>query len=205
MQENNSLEKLCEYLEQKPAQEEIVRIFKSHPEFNEERIFPLDFYEQQFEKICTKILLKKAERDLPELNIRRMLLPREEDEVWCRDLPGNVYVYSKKAFKKKIRLRKIQYENLITVNDMPIIIESSLAKFPNIYLIQDKINKLYEKTEKKPENIIVTPEENLRSIYAKLFRNNGGLTAKFYTSSEEFRKEVKEIVIKSNLAYKNNK
>ena len=190
------LETLCQLLPREELHGEEVIFIYQHL-FDTKRSFPLHHYLKNFKDIFTKISLERITRKYPELKIEGLdgeHKNNSEKYIFTRDAIQRVYVHS----SKNRRILAV-YENLVRVDGIPTIIESSVTKFPKV--CPDKIKILHKALGVSPQYIMVSPPEHLAALNAQYFQRLGGLIALFSISETAFKETVEGLIQGTGLKY----
>lgn len=226
MQQTTEAKSIKSYIEARQANwDKLAERFRHHRDFDESRKFQLDFYEHTFLTLFVKDALQKIASEHKELGINRIIFRGERFHYnWQQDPIGRYFIYDKHPNKKNNKINiptpLASYENLIAIGTQkptPLIIESSLNRFPRLQRawenkteLEHKIDIVIEELHQDPNYIIVVPEKHIFSASQKYhllsnsdyFVKEGGLITKLYTSEEEFRNEVRKAVEKNKLPLK---
>ena len=230
MQQTPEVKIVQGYIEKRRAEWEwLVERYKSHEDYDREnpKPFPQDFYERTFLTLFVKEALQSIASEHKELGIKKIVFNSNSYYKWVTDFLSRYFVYDRSAYEiyeKKLQRKKqveiptpsTSYENLFMIGaqKVPLIVESSLNRFPRLQRKVENKTELKYKTgiilsETGQETaciLVVPPEHILHSSlnYQNLsnsdyFQSQGGLIARLYTSEEGFRNEVREAVGKNGL------
>ncbi|MEK6935468.1 MAG: hypothetical protein AABW67_01650, partial [Nanoarchaeota archaeon] len=162
-------------------------------------------YETKFLKIQLLSALEELEKKVKSPRIEMYELPKNAQEIWCRDNLGEVFVYTEKEWKKRHKRSpspQVRFENLMAINNNPAIIESSLARLPPLEQTKRKIEFFYENTRVFPNYLIWTLEQNLNFKNVQKYKTFGGKVAKIPVTRQQYREEVRKALEATNLKYK---
>ena len=196
---NKNFSNLKELLEERDVDfENIADKYKNHKYYEPDRAFFLEHYEKSFKDLHLKMTLESFKENLNIENI----YPNNKNYNFHLDNVGRFFVYksnfSGKSKKKKNTLSN--YDNLISVNNFPGVVEFSLSRFPK--KLDRKCNILSNILKSKDFGyLILTPESNFQSSLSPKFLRDGGLIAKFNLSKQEFREKLKYSLHKNNLKF----
>lgn len=229
MQQTSEAKSIKECIEARQANHDrLADMYKSDKNYNEKRAFPLDFYERTFLALFVKDVLKNAASERRDLGIKKVTFNNKSYYKWIIDHIGRYFAYSRADYESYQRAIQrggqanqpgplASYENLISIgapDPIPLIIESSLNRFPRLQQKIKKKPKLVYKTDiivgemrQEPAYIIVVPPEHampasnthLSLSNPDYFEEEGGLIAKLYSSEEEFKKEVRNALERNKL------
>jgi hypothetical protein len=192
------LETLCQLLSREKLNGEEVFFVYQHL-FDKKRSFPLHCYLENFKEIFTKIALERITRKHPELRIEEVDGEHKMNSgryIFARDAIKRVYVYVPSSRGRRILA---VYENLVKVDGIPTIIESSVTKFPKVS--GHKIRILRNALGISHEYIMVSPPEHVAGLNAQYFRDRGGFIAFFPVSETAFKETVEDLVQRNGLKY----
>lgn len=203
-----SIEKLCEILAHEKADyyEESAIIYKNNPELNRKKGLPFHFYLNNIKDICWKLALKKIESGKPELELEKINIDRLISGAYdfSEDSLERVYIKEKNKRSKCEGIYhelRCQYENLMKIRGIPLIIESSLGGFQS--LDKNNIKIIHETLLSRPYYILIIPKEHAE-------RNAGTRTSKYHIilpwsiSKDEFIEGVKHSLEKNCIKYYNS-
>ena len=182
---------LKELLEEREIDfENVADEYKSHKYYDSDRAFFLEHYEKSFKE---------------NLNIEN-IHPNNKNYNFHLDNIGRLFVYNLHSSNRSKKNKNIwqnivtTYDNLISVNNFPGVVEFSSSYFPK--KLDRKCNILASILKSKDFGyIVLTPESNFQSSLSSRFLKDEGLVAKFSLSKEEFRDELENTLRRNNLKF----
>ena len=199
------IERLCDILSHEKADyyEESAIIYRNNPYFNAKNSLPFHFYLNNIEDICWKIALKKIELISPELELERININKLISSVYNfrEDSLERVHIKEKKK-KKKSRGRhhkpECEYENLMRIRGIPLIIESSLGGFQS--LNEYGVRAVHETLLSRPYYIFIMPKEHTKKNI-NLYAPEHHIILPWDITKNEFIEKVKSNLERYGLRY----
>lgn len=194
---SETLEDLCLALESSKINfEQLVFMYKSHPDYRPNNAFVFAEYERAFKDNFTRDCLNKIKIMRKYFEIKDFYVETNKYYV-IRDDLERVHII-KKVRTKKGKLKKgrhlITCEKLVRVDGIPSVIQTCVGNFMKKRRFENEMKILKKIFGERVGYVVFSPEEYFVAPLAARIEDNSGYLARFPISKSKFRDELKEVL-----------